>query len=105
MQHLIAMVIGWTLAVVAAVGLVAGAPQAAHVAGNAMSTIGITAGALVGGASSLIKGFQNARLAGRQNARNAQFGPPRPGPRFRPGIAQPRRPGPAFRPAPRPVQR
>jgi hypothetical protein len=54
-------VIGWLLAIVAVAGFIAGPNTAAQIASNSLSTIGITAGALVGGAGSLIHGFNSAR--------------------------------------------
>jgi hypothetical protein len=63
MQHAAAVVVTWLLGIVAAVGLVAGAPAAARIAGNSMGTIGITAGAVLGGFDEATSGFQAARTA------------------------------------------
>lgn len=57
-------IFGWIAAIVAAVAFVAGPAQAATIAGQALSTIGITAGALFGGADNLMAGFNAAKDAG-----------------------------------------
>lgn len=71
MAHLALTIFGWLTALVAVVSLVAGPNQAASIAGTGLSTVGITAGALIGGLDELTKGFSNAK--------NASDGGPRRG--------------------------
>ena len=61
MGGMILTVFGWLTAAVAVTALVAGAPAATHIASNGMRTVGITGGAMIGGVSDLVSGFNQAR--------------------------------------------
>jgi hypothetical protein len=61
-------IFGGLVALVAVVALISGPQSAATIAGKGLATIGITAGAIVGGAGSLIEGFNLAKGASQAPA-------------------------------------
>ena len=57
----------YPVAAIAAIGYLGGTSAAVNVAGNTASTVGITAGALIGGADNLIAGFKAAKSVSEIN--------------------------------------
>lgn len=77
MQHFAAVVFGWMVAVVAVVSFISGPAAAASIAGNSLGTVGMTAGAIVGGADDLFNGFklgQNAANKTGPSQKGGTFG-------------------------------
>lgn len=74
MGSLFITIFGWIAAVVAAVALIAGPADAASLAGNAMRTVGITAGAMIGSIDSAVAGFRDASGTGGGKTNGTLFG-------------------------------
>lgn len=70
MQHLLVLLFGWLVAIVAVAGYLVGPDAAASIAGNSMRTVGITAGAVIGGLDDAMGGFNAANSATKTGPNN-----------------------------------